>query len=290
VTMNRVFRKALLICTSSLLLASAGLHAEESEHPQDKPLVVGSDFGVAPWIVRGTNGPEGFGVDVITEIGKRLKRPGLEIVDINFSGLFAGLFSKRIEFTVNPTTITAERSERMLFSQPIMSTGNGFMVKAGNDMKGFDDLKGKGVAVNRGTMSDTWATANADKYGFTVQRYDTFPDTVQALMTNRAFTAINEVPTTVYAASKNKAIKVAFKDLSSPRNFGYAFRLDNEDYRNKVDDVIKCMKKDGTMARLHEKWYGSAPEEGSAVTTVYPGYGAPGFKGYVASSPEPVCN
>ncbi|RMR04511.1 ABC polar amino acid transporter [Pseudomonas savastanoi pv. glycinea] len=288
--MNRVFRKALLICTSSLLLASAGLHAEESEHPQDKPLIVGSDFGVAPWIMRGTSGPEGFGVDLVSEISKRLKRPGVEIVDINFSGLFAGLFSKRIEFTVNPTTITAERSERMLFSQPIMSTGNGFMVKAANDMKGFDDLKGKDVAVNRGTMSDTWATANAEKYGFNVQRYDTFPDTVQALMTNRAFTAINEVPTTVYAASKNKAIKVAFKDLSSPRNFGYAFRLDNEEYRNKVDDVIKCMKMDGTMARLHEKWYGAKPEDGSAVTTVYPGYGAPGFKGYVATSPAPVCN
>jgi polar amino acid transport system substrate-binding protein len=288
--MNRVFRKALLICTSSLLLASTGLHAEDAEHPQDKPLVVGSDFGVAPWIVRGTNGPEGFGVDVANEIAKRLKRPGLEIVDINFSGLFAGLFSKRIEFTVNPTTITAERSERMLFSQPIMSTGNGFMVKAASDMKGLDDLKGQGVAVNRGTMSDTWATANADKYGFTVQRYDTFPDTVQALMTNRAYTAINEVPTTVYAASKNKAIKVAFKDLSSPRNFGYAFRLDNEQYRNKVDDVIKCMKQDGTMSRLHEKWYGSKPEDGSAVTTVYPGYGAPGFKGYVETAPAPVCN
>ncbi|WP_218927847.1 substrate-binding periplasmic protein [Pseudomonas sp. ICMP 561] len=288
--MNRIFRKALLICTSSLMLASAGLHAEESEHPQDKPLIVGSDFGVAPWIMRGTSGPEGFGVDLVSEISKRLKRPGVEIVDINFSGLFAGLFSKRIEFTVNPTTITAERSERMLFSQPIMSTGNGFMVKAANDMKGFDDLKGKDVAVNRGTMSDTWATANAEKYGFNVQRYDTFPDTVQALMTNRAFTAINEVPTTVYAASKNKAIKVAFKDLSSPRNFGYAFRLDNEEYRNKVDDVIKCMKMDGTMARLHEKWYGAKPEDGSAVTTVYPGYGAPGFKGYVPTSPAPVCN
>ena len=80
--MNRVFRKALLICTSSLLLASAGLHAEESEHPQDKPLIVGSDFGVAPWIMRGTNGPEGFGVDLVSEISKRLKRPGAEIVDV----------------------------------------------------------------------------------------------------------------------------------------------------------------------------------------------------------------
>jgi polar amino acid transport system substrate-binding protein len=288
--MNRVFRKALLICTSSLLLASAGVRADDAEHPQDKPMVVGSDFGVAPWIMRGTDGPQGFGVDLINEITQRLKRPGVEIVDINFSGLFAGLFSKRIEFTVNPTTITAERSERMLFSQPIMSTGNGFMVKTGNHMKGFEDLKGQAVAVNRGTMSDTWATANADKFGFSVQRYDTFPDTVQALMTHRAFTAINEVPTTLYAASKNKAINVAFQDLSAPRNFGYAFRLDNVDYRNKVDDVIKCLKKDGTMARLYEKWYGTTPEAGSAVTTVYPGYGAPGFKGYVETAAEPVCN
>lgn len=43
-------------------------------------------------------------------------------------------------------------------------------------MKSFEDLKGKAVAVNRGTISDTWATTNAEKYGFEVQRYDVFPD------------------------------------------------------------------------------------------------------------------
>src|SRR5690348_11764945 len=63
--------------------------AEEGDHPADKPMVVGSDFGVAPWMMRGTQGPEGFGVDLATEIGKRLKRPGVEIVDVNFSALFA---------------------------------------------------------------------------------------------------------------------------------------------------------------------------------------------------------
>lgn len=288
--MRHLFNQLVLTAISATLLAGApALHAQEADHPSNKPLVVGTDFGVAPWVVRGVNGPEGFGVDLINEVGKRLKRPSVEIVDVNFSALFAALFAKRIEFTVNPLNITAERAERMAFTQPIMSTGNGFLVKASNDMKGFEDLKGKAVAVNRGTLSDTWATTNAATYGFEVQRYDTFPDSVQAVLTNRAFATINEVPTAVYAASKNKAMKVAFKDFSASRNFGYAFRPESVEYRNKVDDVLKCMKLDGTIAKLHQKWYGSAPETGSALVTVYDGYGAPNFKGHIAAAPAPTC-
>lgn len=287
---DQLLNKIALISLTALAMASvSAVYAQQADHPSDKTLIVGTDFGVAPWVVRGVNGPEGFGVDMINEITKRLKRPSVEIVDVNFSALFAALFSKRIEFTVNPLNITAERAERMIFSQPIMSTGNGFLVKASNDMKGFEDLKGKAIAVNRGTLSDTWATANAATYGFEVQRYDTFPDSVQAILTNRAFATINEVPTTIFAASKNKAIKVAFKDFSASRNFGYAFRPESVNYRNKVDDVLKCMKIDGTVAKLHEKWYGSAPEKGSALVTTYPGYGAPNFKGYIPTSPAPVC-
>jgi len=262
--------------------------AQEADHPSDKPLVVGTDFGVAPWMIRGASGAEGFGADLINEIGKRLGRPSVEIVDINFSGLFPALFAKKIEFTVNPLNITAERAERMLFSEPLFATGNGFLIKANAEMKGFEDLKGKAIAVNRGTISDTWATANAEKYGFEVQRYDTFPDTVQAVITNRAFAAINEIPTVTYAASRNKAIKVGYNDFNG-RNFGYAFRNESGEYRNKVEAVIECLKLDGTMRKLHEKWYGSAPQEGSAIDTVYIGYGAPGFKGFEPTPHVPEC-
>src|SRR5258708_34027251 len=166
----------------ALLLSTGGTRggiasAQEADPPSDKPMVVASDFGVAPWMVRGANGPEGFGADLINEIGKELGRPKVEIVDMNFSGLFAALFAKRVEFLVNPLNLTAERSERMLYTEPLFSTGNGFIVRAADEMKGFDDLKGRPVAVNRGTISDTWATANAEEYGFEGQRYDAFPDT-----------------------------------------------------------------------------------------------------------------
>src|ERR1700754_5316769 len=190
---------ARIVIAAAAALSFAGT-AVAQDHPKDKPLVVGSDFGVAPWMVRGASSREGFGVDMVKEVAKRIGRPDVEIVDVNFSGLFAALFSKRIEFTVNPLNITAERAERMLYTEPFFATGNGFLIRAADDMKGFEDLKGKQLAVNRGTISDTWATANAEKYGFEVQRYDVFPDTVQAGLTRRAFTALNEIPTTVYAA------------------------------------------------------------------------------------------
>jgi polar amino acid transport system substrate-binding protein len=262
--------------------------AQEADHPGGKTLVVGTDFGVAPWIMRGASGPEGFGNDLIVEIAKRLGRPSVEIVDVPFSGLFAALFAKRIEFTVNPLNITAERAERMLFTEPFFATGNGFLTRAGETMKGFEDLKGKAVSVNRGTISDSWATANAETYGFEVQRYDSFPDTVQSVITRRSFAALNEIPTTVYAASRNKALTVAFKDFNG-RNFGYAFRLESVAYRDKVEAVIECLKAEGWLAKLYEKWYGTAPEKGTSIDVVYPGYGAPGFKNYDPTPHASAC-
>ncbi len=287
---GKFVRKAVIVSAASFLALGAAIsHAADADHPAGEPLVVGTDFGLAPWVMRTDKGPEGFGVDVITEVAHRIGRPDVKIVDVNFSGLFSALFSKRIEFTVNPLNITADRAERMLFTEPIMSTGNGFLVRAGDQMKGFEDLRGKDLAVNRGTISDTWATENATKYGFNIQRYDVFPDTVQAVITGRAFTALNEIPTVVFAASRNKAVKIGYEDFNG-RNFGYAFRLDDADYRNKVDEAIECMKSDGTLHKLYVKWYGVEPTKGSAIDTIYPGYGAPGFKGYDPHPHTPKCN
>ena len=283
-------RKHLLLSAIALsALLAFGATAQDADHPANRPMVVGSDFGVAPWMMRGANGPEGFGVDLMNEIARRLGRPGVEIVDINFSGLFAALFARRFEFTANPLNITEERAQRMLYTEPFFATGNGFITRRGETMANLEALRGRAIAVNRGTISDTWATANAERYGFEVQRYDTFPDSVQAVLTRRAFAAINEIPTAVYAASQNRNITVAFRDYTG-RNFGIAFRQESREYRNRVEEAIECMKQDGTMARLHERWYGSAPEPNTSLTTVFPGFGPPGLPGFEDTPHTPRCN
>jgi polar amino acid transport system substrate-binding protein len=49
------------------------------------------------------------------------------------------------------------------------------------------------------------------------------------------------------------------------------------------------MKIDGTIAGLHEKWFGVAPASGSVALTAVSGYGQPGYQGYVNNGHEPSC-
>lgn len=286
----RLTRRLQGLAAAALLLPTlaAPALAQDSALDRTGPLVVGTNFGLAPWIMQGASGPEGFAVEVTDEIAKRLGRPGFEILDINFSGLFAALFGERIEFTNTLLNITAERSEQMLYTEPLLATGRGFVVRTGDTLDSMEELAGKVVAVNRGTIDDAWATEVAETYGFEVERYDSFPDAVQAVITQRAFVAANEIPTTVYAASMNPAIEVAYKDYSG-RNFAFAFRNGDEAFRNRVEEIIECLKLDGTLHDMHTKWYGSPPTPGSAMDVVYFGYGPPGFTGHEPTAHVPAC-
>jgi polar amino acid transport system substrate-binding protein len=56
-----------------------------------------------------------------------------------------------------------------------------------------------------------------------------------------------------------------------------------------IENAVECMKKDGTIAGMHEKWFGTKPAPGSAAVTIFPGTGVPGMPGYDATPREPTC-
>jgi polar amino acid transport system substrate-binding protein len=47
-----------------------------------------------------------------------------------------------------------------------------------------------------------------------------------------------------------------------------------------MQDVLDCMKKDGTIAKLSEKWFGRVPGPDALERVITPGYGVPGMPGY----------
>jgi polar amino acid transport system substrate-binding protein len=49
------------------------------------------------------------------------------------------------------------------------------------------------------------------------------------------------------------------------------------------------MKLDGTIAKMHKKWFGIDPQPGSAAVTVFPGYGVPDMQGYDPTEHTPSC-
>ena len=77
--------------------------------------------------------------------------------------------------------------------------------------------------------------------------------------------------------------------LPTGRNFGLPFRPEDVEARNKVDEILECLKLDGTLAKLHEKWFASPPGDTTAMRMVYVGHGHPGFRGYEPDTHMPSC-
>src|SRR5690554_4466952 len=254
-------------------------------------LQVATDVGFAPFAFTTPNGElTGFSVDLINELYPRLGYSAVEVVDVNFGSIFAGLYGERYDFILGMVTVTEERAQEMLFSEPYLPTGLSLL--AGSSVErlgGFEDLDGRSVAVNSGSISDTWATENAETYGFTVQRYNNVSDAFQAVGTNRAFVAMAETPVVRYATVQNERFAEVLT-INTGQSFAFAFRPEDAELRAEVEQALECAKLDGTVAEIHRTWFNSEPDEGLAAASVYVGYGAPNFSGYELDYHYPNCN
>lgn len=258
---------------------------------QDKPLIVGVDGTFAPHAMpKLGGGVEGFNVDLINAIGQKMGRK-VEIFAGQFSGLIPAMNAGQISFVGAPTTVTPERAQNLLFTEGYLNTYYAFVVQNKSaDVKSLDDLKGKTISVNRGSAYDKWLQENAAKHGFKPESFGTDADGVQALISGRSDVHMSGNTVAAYAVLRAKdRIKLATLKVDQGLVWGAAFRKDDAQLRNQVEEALECIKMDGTVAKLHEKWFGTKPEKGAAAVTVYPGFGVPGLPGHDPKPHTPRC-
>ena len=276
---------------SSFKLMLATLLAAAATGVLAQPLKAGVDGTFAPHAMpKMGGGVEGFNVDLLGEIGRQLGRK-VEVRAAEFSGLIPAMNAKTIDFVGAPTTVTPERAANLLFSEGYLNTYYQFLVPAGKpDLKTLADLKGKTISSNKGSAYDKWLIDNAAQHGFRYEAYPTNSDAVQAVLSGRADATLGGNTVSAFAATRNPG-KLQLTTLTVDQGLVWAavFRKDDPALRNAVDAALECLKKDGTIARLSEKWFGVKPAPGSAAVTPYPGYGVPGMAGYDATPHEAKC-
>ena len=278
-----------MIRTAAATLVAAVL-AWAPAGAQEPPLRTGVDGTFAPHAMpRLDGGVEGFNVDLANEIGKRLGRK-VEITATQFSGLLPALQAGTFDFIAAPTTVTPDRAENLLFVEGYLNTDYQFVVKKDTpDIKSLEEFKGKTISVNKGSAYDKWARDLEEKIGWKVESYGTNTDAVQAVLAGRAFANVAGNTVSAWAVKNNPQLKLSYLH-STGLVWSAPLRKDNVALRNKIDEAIECMKMDGTIARMHEKWFGTKPQPGSAAVTVYPGYGVPGMPGYDPTEHTPKCS
>ena len=225
-----------------------------------KAIVVGLDDNYPPMGFRDEkNEIVGFDVDLAKEAAKRLGRP-VEFKPIDWASKEAELKSGRVDVLWNGLDITEKRKENMLFSDPYMDNRQIIFVKKGaTDIKDEKSLAGKVVGTQSGGTAEEYIDGNAELKG-SLKDYKKYSDYIAAFMdleNGRLDAIVADEITGRYYMSKHpdtlEAVDVAVGPVST---FGIGFRKDDTALKDEVQKVLNEMKKDGTMAKISETWFG----------------------------------
>lgn len=251
-----------LVAATSLAVWATGALA-------DNVLNVGAYPTNPPFETKTSSGAfEGFEVDIVNEAAKRAGMT-TNIADYGFQALFAAIASKRIDVAISTITITPERLKSVSFTQPYYDSDMGVAAKADSPVKSVADLKGKIVGYLSGSTGEKWVKDNQQSDGFAdVKGYKTQQDLLLDLSAGRVDGVVSDIPGMQYAfkSMKDLAVKVRIK---TGEQYGLMMAKDDPNLA-KLNDALTAMKGDGALAKIHEKWFGVAPAEGSSTVTVAP--------------------
>lgn len=198
---------------------------------------------------------QGFEVDLWNEIGKR-NDYNVEFVTANFSGLFGLLETGRIDTISNQITITDERKAKYLFADPYVMDGAQLVVRKGNDsIKSTDDLAGKTVGVNLGSNYEQ-LLRELDKDGkINIKTYDTGIEHDVALGRTDAF-VMDRLSSVEVIKKANLPLQLAGEPFERIENaWPFVKGEKGEKLRDEVNQALKAMREDGTLAEISVKWF-----------------------------------
>lgn len=232
---------------------STGLTIEQVQ--EAGTLVVGTEGTYSPFSFRagGTGELTGYDVDIITAVAEEL---GVEVefVETPWDALFAALDAGRVDVIANQVSITPERLERYLFSEPYTYSPGVLIVAEGSDITSFDDLAGRTSAQS---LTSNWAEI-ATEAGADVEEVEGFAQAAELLRQGRVDATINDRLTYLdYVQSQGGEtglVDVAETEETSEN--ALAFRAGSESLVTAVDDALAALAADGTLTEISQRYFG----------------------------------
>jgi putative S-methylcysteine transport system substrate-binding protein len=220
---------------------------------------VGMSGGYFPFTFVQQDELQGFEVDFMRAVAEELGSDwDVEFETMAFSGLIGALESDRIDTIANQITITPEREEAFVFSQPYVLDGAQVVTREGNEeIEGVEDLRGKNVAVNLGSNFEQLLRELPYADEIDIRTYESNIEQDTALGRVDAF-VMDRVSSAQVIQETNLPLELAGEPFSEIRN-ALPFRDTEEGraLRDRVDQAITALKESGRLTEISEKWFGT---------------------------------
>ena len=154
-------------------------------------------------------------------------------------------------------SVSDERKEKMSLSIPYLKNSMSFVVKDGANISKLEDLKGKKIGVQSGSTAEE-ILKDSEIYK-DILEVVSYQDNITAFMDleinqiDAVF--LDNVVANYYIAENNKPYKVLEEGLEE-EEYAIGFRKQDVELCNKVNEILKEMKKDGSLGQIATKWFG----------------------------------
>jgi len=252
----------------ALLCALLALHAGASFAKDWKEIRMASEGAYPPFNITTADGSmAGFDIDIGNALCEEMKAK-CTWVKQEWDGMIPALVSRKFDAIIASMSITEERKQKVDFSDRYYSSPLALIAKTGSPLRPtLDSLKGKRIGVQRGTVSDNYATKFWDGKGVTVVRYAKQDEAYLDLGAGRMDAALAdywEAYGGFLAKPEGKGYVVLGEKLFGKtaeeravigEGIGIAVRKKDQDLKASLNKALAAIRANGTYARITKRYF-----------------------------------
>jgi glutamate/aspartate transport system substrate-binding protein len=219
--------------------------------------------------------PVGYSIDIcnaiVEEIARMLDRDALNVdfVKVTSDDRLEAIVEGRIDLECGSTTNDLDRRKRVDFSPMIFVSGTKVMVPVAVAWRDFRDLKGRKLAVTRGTTNAQALKTLDQKFslGITLVEGADHEDSYRLLAEGKvdAFATDDVLLYGLIALHRSRSrFKVAGEFLSYDP-YGIAFRRNEPELRDAVERAIRNLVIARDIGPIYAKWFASRLPNGERL-------------------------
>ena len=266
-TSRRQYLAALGAGSAAALAGCASGSGGESE----ETIAIGSDIPYEPFEYRNEAGELlGFDVEIAEAVFAEEMGLDYEFEETSFDGIIPALNNANFRVIMSAMTINEERAESVDFSDPYFTAFQTVLILEDGNITQLDDLQGETVGVQRGTTGEAAAEdLQSDFDGdLTIESYDQITGAFDALLNNQVSAVINDNTVSASFAAENDGVVflegdgVAADREDAPdyltltiEEYGIAFRQDDDEFRQDVNDALAAIREDGTYDEIYNEYF-----------------------------------
>ncbi|MCI1208815.1 MAG: amino acid ABC transporter substrate-binding protein [Treponema sp.] len=264
--MKKNYRTAATVFAVVLMLVISGC-SKTKQTAEDTSLtdvttrglfVLGLDDSFPPLGFRDENNDiVGYDIDLAKEVAVRLGVK-FKAQPIEWDAKEQELNTGKIDCIWNGFTITPEREKELTFTSPYLDNDQVLVVRSAGGVKTLADMAGKVIGLQSGSSAQEAVDGNT---GFknSLKNIVMFKDNITALNDLEIGGVDGVVMDSVVAEYSIAMTKKPFSVLPeslSKEEYGVAFRKGDIRLRDKVQEILGEMQKDGTVTAVSRKWFG----------------------------------